>query len=1471
MNKNRHDLSHPQKRIWYTEKMMEPSSIHNVGGLMKMEGSLDLDLFIEAIKHFVKTNDGIRLQFNEEEGNPYQYLVAYEDVPIKIHDFTREPSEFQGWYQEKMNQPYDLIDSPLYDFHLYKLGDRKQGLLFRAHHIIVDGWATKIVEEEISRNYKQLIEGRPLDWSERVSYIDYLRDEKDYLASERFEKNRAYWLDKFTPLPDHVTGSRSKDVKGERYKYILPRTYKDKLLMVLKEQKLSLSTFFIALEALYQSKVKNIDDVTIGVPVINRTGPDQKQCIGMFTSSMNLRVSVDNKASIREFIKHVSKELKYGLVNQKYPYDLLAKELNLSARGYEGLCDVYLNYYITDYSDTIDGVKTIVDPLYQGCQTYPMQVVIEEASHNDDIIWYFDYKVCDYSSQDIQTKVDFYLNLLDQYTCNPDQILADVSLEPIQALEERVSLYNQTEVSYDLDKTVIDLFEDRVSHDGQRPALYMGEAVMDYKRLSARVNQVANYLTTLGLVKGDVVALMADHSMELVVWILAVLKAGCTFVPIDKKYPDERVMFILEDTQAKLIYSPYEHVIEGASCQLVRPGLDYTGLSDEFSSKCLPDDLAYMIYTSGSTGRPKGVMISHRSLSNYAQWANETYLTDGDVFAFYSSLAFDLTITSIFAPLVGHHTMDIYPEKEDSFVLMDILERNRSSVIKLTPSHLELIKQRDNSKSRVRRFIVGGENLTASLCDKVVKSFHGVSIINEYGPTEATVGCMVHAYDQMDSQGSVAIGRPSGNMKILLLDKEGAMVSKGSIGEIYVSGVGLAQGYLNRPDLTEEKFVTLDSGIYKGDRAYRTGDLGQWINDHTIEYVGRADNQVKIRGHRIELEEISQVIMMTGGYDKCVTVVTQVENRPTVCSYVETDHETDLKLLKLKLKKSLPDYMVPTHIIEIQEIPLTVNGKVNTNDLPGIEVDRNQYVAGANDREKVLLNTMGQVLGLEHVGMMDNFFYLGGDSIKAIQLMTKLKEFGLLLKVQDIMKSPDISDMIHLMVEMDAYQLADQGYLEGGVDPTPISQWFFDQAMVNSDHYHQSLLVAVSSDYDPSQIEAGLNQVMRHHDSLRLVYDKNKKKLIYSEELLHETMPLYVDDISHLYETYQRQWIETSGSELKSSISLTEGPLVKWRLYHTGQGEHLLLLCCHHLIIDGVSWRLILEDLSDLLAKRKLGHKTAGYQAWASALKTYKGDLSQERIDYWTRVSQEVHAYDEPLKTGGPTGRHKLVLDRGSLDRFRENLHAVYSMDLKEALFSLVAISMGQAFHKDKLLFELEHHGRRSIAQNIDISRTVGWFTVLYPMVIKLEKNDMRTCVKSLKEDLRQVPEDGFDYGVLKYLADHDMTDKKMIRYNYLGESQVLSGGRLSLVDWFTGPDVAKENGLTSLMDIDCLLKQEGLFIHLTYDEFAYSQEDIHRLAEAIKENISILIDLTSDGDIEFTPSDFEVDIDQEDLDLLFD
>ncbi|MEL6867572.1 MAG: amino acid adenylation domain-containing protein, partial [Bacteroidota bacterium] len=897
-----------------------------------------------------------------------------------------------------------------------------------------------------------------------------------------------------------------------------------------------------------------------------------------------------------------------------------------------------------------------------------------------------------------------------------------------------------------------------------------------------------------GVKKGDRLAILVPNSLPLVVAILATLKVGAAFVPIDASFPSARKQLILEDADATLLishqaaygeeigYWPTEKIYD---LDTLVPGKASSASSVELQA----NDLAYLIYTSGTTGRPKGVMIEHGNIVNYIQWAIDHYGAGGSTalsFPLFTSVAFDMTITSIFVPLLSGGTIHIYSQTDIADRLKQIFSSSSLDTVKLTPSHLKLLLGlklgRPSDTSSIRRLIVGGEQLDTTLAS-AVQQWLGtdVSIYNEYGPTETTIGCIVHRFDEQKEEGPVVpIGSAIANTEVYVMDEHLSPVPIGVMGDLYIGGQGLGRGYHGQPQMTQQKFIA--HPYHPTARLYRTGDTARWLETGGLEFCGRTDRQVKINGHRIELKEIEQVLLAQSTIRECAVIVQNKEKQKTqilTCFYVPMAEEEVPQLERILMEK-LPPYMLPKIWVALEQLPLTPHGKLDERKLieqiPTPETATDQAI---NWVEEKMLTIFKKVLSQEQIGIQDDFFALGGDSIKAVQISGALTEVGLSLHAKDILVYRTIQQLSRQVKKVQGGTALLYSSPKGEKALSPIERWFFTQAFEEPQHYHQSVLLESHRPLNQEYLEASFKALIQHHDGLRLNVDLPHQKVFYNDRHLAEDFQIQLFTLEDDHPKAQAAAIKTIGVQMKADFDLSKERLLRvaW-IRGAHQADHLLIVA-HHLLIDGLSWRILLEDFYRFYTSLEQEidfnwtSKTAFLQEWVDHLQRLTGQFENQQAFWQAQLDtdfslpldfEETEWLEALKKTEG------LKLSPDHTEILLKNGQQYYKADPTILIAVALCNSLKKWLNRSDWLIELEHHGRS--LKGIDLSRTVGWLTSLYPLKLHYDTEDIAQQIIQVKEQIKPSLDKAAGFGVLRYHPQFSLTDYPAmaeIRLNYLG------------------------------------------------------------------------------------------------------
>jgi amino acid adenylation domain-containing protein/non-ribosomal peptide synthase protein (TIGR01720 family) len=989
-----------------------------------------------------------------------------------------------------------------------------------------------------------------------------------------------------------------------------------------------------------------------------------------------------------------------------------------------------------------------------------------------------------------------------------------------------------------------------------------------------------------------------ERSLEMIVGLLGILKAGGGYVPLDPAYPLERLAFMLEDTEARVVITQ-EKLLDSLPSswgEVVCIDAEWEKIGREsegdLSREANEENIAYVIYTSGSTGKPKGAMIQHSSLVNHVYAAGIKYeFKPGDRVLQFASISFDTSAEEIFTPLTRGAALVL---RTDSMLTSApfFLQKCRDwdvNVLSLPTAYwhdltTRLTEEDWASVPRLRLVIIGGEKAIADRFKTWrLRVKDRARLVNAYGPTEATIGAMMWeapAFAALDDAlTEIPIGSPVSNVKAYVLDENQRPVPVGVYGELYIGGVAVARGYLRQPALTAERFVPDPFGNEPGQRIYKTGDVVRYRENGLIEMRGRLDDQVKIRGIRIELGEIESALRQHAevreasadiredarGDKRIVAYI--VRSHAPVSSGVDSVNDISaaalIKSLRAHLNERLPNYMTPSAIVMIDSLPLTPNGKVNKQALPppdDIQAGPEEAdSAGRTAAEQSLAGIWADVLGLEKVGIHENFFQLGGDSILAIQIVARSNEAGFRLSPKDIFQHQTIAELAAVAGKAPVVE-AQQDRVAGPVPLTPIQQWFFEQNFLHPHHWNQSVLLEALKPLEARLVHKLIEKIVEHHDALRLRFmkDGSKWKQINLE---HEpTTPFTLVDFSEVRPADHSAMVELAAAQAQTSLCLERGPLMRVAQFDFAHKQaSRLLIAIHHLAVDGVSWRILLEDLQtgyEQASKReeiRLAAKTSSYKKWAEELKKYaESEKLKQEAEYWRGVaSREVRAMRVDKDGGSNTEESAaevvVKLSREETQELMTEVGKAYRSEINEVLLTALAMANRKWSGERRMKVEMEGHGREEVSEEIEVSRTVGWFTSVYPVVIEVGEGEEKEEVKRVKEEIRGIPRKGIGYGVLRYGGESEEVKvgrgAEMI-FNYQGQIDRVMGedGMFRRASESAGPTHDGKEQRSHLLYIDGNISGGQLRMAWTYSRNIHDRATIASFADSFIESLRSII-----------------------------
>ncbi|KJD42170.1 non-ribosomal peptide synthetase [Paenibacillus terrae] len=1509
-NKPFYAVSSAQKRMYILNQLDGAGISYNIPGALALTGSLDHKALDNAFRQLIDRHETLRTSFETMNGEPVQRV--HDEVPFRmelIHAHGADPKETDELVRDFV-QPFDLGQAPLFRVGLIETDPEHYILLLDMHHIISDGTSINVLIQDFIRLYA----GDTLP-PLRIQYKDYAAWQQEQQQSERYQQQESYWLNTFAgelpvlDIPTDYPRPAVRSFEGDVLEFTLDQRQSEGLKSIAVQTE---STLYMVLLAAYTSLLSHYsgqEDIIVGSPIAGRPHADLGSLIGMFVNTLAIRNYPEGGKTFRDYVLEVKENALKAFEHQDYPFEVLVDKLGVDRDlSRNPLFDtMFALQNLEQKEQQLEGLQLTLYPSEQNTAKFDLSLFAMEDG--EQIACGLQYGTRLYKRETIERLAVHLQQLIHAVIEQPDIALSAIEMVSSQEKEQIVMQFNDTvaDYPYPRDQVLHVLFEEQAAQSPDRLAVTFADTQLTYRELKERSDRLARILASHGIRRGSEpeiqrVGIMAERSIEMIVGMLAILKAGGAYVPIDPEYPEERIRYLLEDSSARLLLSQRREQVP------FEPGIPIIDLSDEqrwsseselyahvdesaaISTGGSSSDLAYVIYTSGTTGKPKGVMIDHRNVVRLVKNKSYASLDENTRMLQMGAVVFDASTFEIWGTLLNGGQLYVVSHDTilDAAKLKQAIDKYRINTMFMTTALFNQHSQQAIGVfSSLKELLVGGDVLSIPHVNRVLKEHPQLRLANIYGPTENTTFSTIYDITEPQTQ-AIPIGRPIDHSTTYVVNRSLKLQPIGAWGELIVGGDGVGRGYLNRPELTAEKFI--ESPFRPGEHCYRTGDLVRWRADGVLEYKGRMDEQVKIRGYRIELGEIETRLSTIAGVKESIVTVRQDDNgQKQLCAYFVTDSDLSASDLRNVLSQDLPGYMVPSYFVQLSRLPLTLNGKVDRRALPAPEhkVDTGMdYVAPETDVQQALATAWGAILGIQRVGIQDNFFHLGGDSIKAIQVSSRLFQAGYKLEMKDLFKYPTIAGLSKFIQPVN--RIAEQGEVTGSVLLTPIQRWFFEQPTAEPHYFNQSVMLYRQEGYDEQALRQALNQITSHHDALRMVFRSSENGYTAWNRGIEEGEPYHLEIFdyrdSEVNEGDLAKMVEANCNEIQSGISLSEGPLMRLGLFRCPDGDHLLVVI-HHLAVDGVSWRILFEDLATAYDQASKGeqviqlpHKTDSFQTWAQQLYAYANSPAMERErSYWEELAQAelaplpqdygYHEHEKPLI--GVSESVTAVWTSAETEQLLKQANRAYHTEVNDLLLTAVGMALQAWSGYERFLIHLEGHGREAILPEVDITRTIGWFTSQYPVLLNMpEEIALSQRIKHVKEGLRGIPQKGIGYGVLKYLADRQtqapeassalFTTDPEISFNYLGQfDQDMKGNDLESSPYSGGMPLSPTMARTYTLDFGGIISGGQLGLTISYSRTSYRPETIERLAKLLESSLrEILTHCIHKEHPELTPSD---------------
>lgn len=1491
-------LSASQAHVWVLHQVHPQLTAYHIPFAWSLLGELDRAALRRAVDDLIARHEALRTLFpQDEDGRPLQRVLDAVDADLQFEDLEDVgrpvppsaadtegvddglPAAVRARAMALAAQPFDLALGPLLRLRCVRVDVTHHVLIVVLHHLVADGWSRGVLLRELAAAYSAHRQGRdgaslpPL----ASQYADHVLVARRWRDSDDARRQLDYWRERLQDLaPLELPTDRPRTARAtfdsRMRTEVLPHALNDALKGVARQHGVTQFMLLLGLFKLLLYRYTGQSDIAVGVPVSGRLSEQAAGLIGFFVNTLVMRTQFDDVAHARlaDWLRRVKASVAGALEHQAVPFADVVEACNPQRSvGRNPLFEIM-------FQAQTDGYRTqnaaLPDVDFDGLGLRQHAVTLDQTKfdmswhlldRDDGLLLAVEYRSGLFDAPRIARMMKHYRQLLQAVAAAPQARLADLALLDADERAAMLTMARGAALAGAGSPLLPQAFDAQVGRSPDAVAVCddAGNA-LSYRALQRRADRLARHLRRAGLDAEQRVGVCLPRTTELLIALLGVMRAGGAFVPLDPTLPAARLQHMVQDSDCRVLLTAPDsdlHLPDGARCRImtVAETDSEVGIAGVQLPVLSPAQLAYVIYTSGSSGAPKGTLLTHRGLAHYLEWCRRAYpVAGGSAVPVHSSIGFDATLTALFAPLLVGCTVHLLSHGDELSALAGTLD-DAPSLIKLTPAHLQALPPLLDvaPKALPQAFIIGGEALTSQHLAFWRENHPRIALINEYGPTEAVVGCCVHEIDSDDS-GDMPIGRPIDGVQLYVLDAYLQPQPCGVAGELYIAGPGVARGYLGQPRLTAERFVPnpfATDGDGDGDCLYRTGDLACFRDDGVLLYLGRRDAQLQLHGYRIEPGEIEQRLVRHPAVSAAAVAVRAPAGNPQLAAFVCTglDEAGLADSLRDCLAEDLPDYMLPVHYRIVDEMPLTANGKLDRNALPDISLSA---PAGAgrdpeNDTEAALLAVWREALDQSDVGVEDNFFARGGDSITGMQIVALARKAGLRLTPAQLFQHQTVAAQARV-----ATPLADDGERfraipDGAFALAPV-QWHTLQRLdgatgANVAQHNQGVLLRVGKTLQAQRVEQALKQLLLQHDALRLVFERKPQGGGWVQQyaaagqctITLETLELSTDTAFDVA-------LNTAIARFQQGFNLARPPLLRAVLMRAPDGEDdRLLLLAHHLIVDALSWRVLLADLRLLYRQAAdadaagLPDRSSSYAAWIAHLdeQTTRFEAS---LAHWRQACRPTAAL--PRDGEAPQADNlidgadwlQVALDAGATARL---LDSDRGQGVDAALLTSLVQTLGQWARLDTVVVDVEGHGRHAWHEGLDLSRTVGWFTCIYPLRVTLPHGGPAQQLTAVQEVLAATPDHGLSYGVLRMRGHEDLCSPAEVSLNYLGRSDdvALRDDQLLGLDTRVLPAFdAAGNPRAHLIDVVAWIEGDSLQLLWRFHRDLHLRETVLQLAE---------------------------------------
>ena len=1231
MEKDVYELTSSQKNIWDTELFSTNSNINNVSGCFSINEKVDFDCLKEALNLYVQKNDGIRLKIKTKNGEPYQYVENYSPFNIEVVNLDNE-NQLKDFNYQICHTPFSVIDSNLFKFKMYRLPNGFGGFNVTFHHFISDAWTMSLFINQVAEFYAQLLNKKQISLDKYPSYVDYIVSQRNYITGSRFEKDSEFWNTLFNKEPElsyisHKNKTKT-DTTAKRKTFTLDVNLYNKLIDFCKSANCSIYTFFMAIYSLYLAKINNTNSSIIGTPILNRSGFKEKQVAGMFISTVPFKVDVDRNISFSQFLKNVSNTQLSIFKHQKYPYDELLHNLKKRYNLTENLYDLVLSYQNAKDDKNNSEINYTTKWIDNGHILEPLEIHFYDMDDSGIFDIYYDYQINKFDEKEIDLIHSNILRMINDVLAYPEVSLADIKILSLEQEDFILNEINNTYSYYDKNNTLLKIFNNNVKKYPSNIALVFEDIKYTYKELDEKSNKLANYLDSLNIKKNTVIGIMLERSDATIISMLGILKANLAYMLIEKDLPDERIIYMLSNVNSPYLITSNKVKCIDFSNKIYFENIDFSTLNaTALKNKEKPDDILSVVYTSGSTGTPKGILVKRNSLVNLVNGYRYSMKIDNyNNFLSICSVAFDMFTAEIWIALLSAKKLILANESQskEPIYMSKLIEKEKCEFMLITSSKLDLLLSNQNTTSclkYIKSIQLGGEVLNPKFYERL-KDCTKAEIYNGYGPSETTSCCSCKL---INSSSDITLGKPLINTQIYICNKDLNLCPIDVAGEICIAGDGVSFGYINNDEVTNKAFVKNPFG---DGLLYKSGDIGKWNKNGEIEYIGRNDFQVKIRGLRVELEEINKALKSLPEIKNSIVLIKKIHNVDTICAYVVSS-SNNMPKIQESLSASLPYYMVPSHIMFMEALPLNINGKIDIKNLPEFKVDL-KYVKPVTQTEKKLAIIFEKFLNIEKISIDSDFFELGGDSLIAIKILTQINcDFNIDLKIKDIFANTSISKLANyidsLTLSNDVIKLKKARNSDSYLATSAQKRIYYTvKANENSVVYNTPGGIIFSELPNLTKLESSINQLIKRHCSLRTYFTIENGELT---QKIDNNIEFSLDIIEGSYDD-----LKILFKKFLKPFNLSSAPLFRTQFVKFENGKGILFIDFHHIICDGSSMFIILDELCKLyndLTLDTLEFDYLDYSLWEQNY--FDSNKFKEDENFWiSNLSRELPVLDMP-------------------------------------------------------------------------------------------------------------------------------------------------------------------------------------------------------------------------------------------------